>query len=491
MLSASLAIVLLLVMSEVAASWTAANLDQQPQRASSPEIALTTAPITMVFQKLVSPSASYVGVADTFIDMYNPNVAAGGSQTMKVTSAMGARERCLIKFDLSLIPTGATVTQASLELFAWYRSTSDLGSALITAYQVKRPWTEIAATWNKATTVIAWGMPGCNDPVGDYSPTTAVTTSLRWVNGTYSWDITHMVQQWVANPLTNEGVVLLGTGQPVQYQFRTSEASGPTQRPLLRVTFTTDVISPTPSLTPLVSPSPTSTPTSTRTATPIYSPTITHTPTETMTPTVTPSRTPTPTPVVRIFQQGVAPDELYAGASDTCISSYWPDWVLHGEDSLRISQRSRGAERMLMRFDLGEHIPANAQITSARLSLFAWSRRTLLGMRISAFRINRGWEATSATWNQASLGQVWGAPGCDQISTDRQGDSLDSRFVYFIDQDYEWDMTSSVQAWIADPASNHGILLIADEVDQDVRFRSSQWRVLTQRPKLTVTYTLP
>jgi acetylornithine/succinyldiaminopimelate/putrescine aminotransferase len=36
-----------------------------------------------------------------------------------------------------------------------------------------------------------------------------------------------------------------------------------------------------------------------------------------------------------------------------------------------------------------------------------------------------------------------------------------------------------------------GALLIADEVDQDVRFRSSQWRVLAQRPKLTVTYTLP
>jgi hypothetical protein len=300
-----------------------------------------------------------------------------------------------------------------------------------------------------------------------------------------------MVQQWVANPLTNEGVILLGTGQPVEYQFRTSEATGPTQRPLLRVTFTSDVISPTPSLTPLVSPTSTSTPTPTDTATPIYSPTITRTPTHTLTPTVTPSLTPTPTPAVRVFQQGVAPDESYDGASDTCISSYWPDWVLHGEESLRISQRSRGAERILVKFDLSQHVPANAQITSAKLSLFAWSRRTLFGMRISAFQVNRDWEATSATWNQASLQQVWGASGCDQVSADRQGESLDSRFVYFINQDYEWDVTASVQAWATNPASNHGILLIADEVDQDLRFRSSQWRVLGQRPKLTVTYTLP
>ena len=146
---------------------------------------------------------------------------------------------------------------------------------------------------------------------------------------------------------------------------------------------------------------------------------------------------------------------------------------------------------MLVRFDLGEYVPANAQVTSARLSLFAWSRRTLLGMRISAFQLNRAWDPTSATWNHASLYQLWGASGCDEVSADRQGDSLDSRFVYFINQDYEWDVTSTVQRWAVDPNSNHGIVLIADEVDQDVRFRSSQWRVLGQRPKLTVTYTLP
>jgi hypothetical protein len=105
--------------------------------------------------------------------------------------------------------------------------------------------------------------------------------------------------------------------------------------------------------------------------------------------------------------------------------------------------------------------------------------------------VNRVWDPTTATRNHATLQEVWGAPGCDEVSADRQGDSLDSRFVYFINQDYEWDVTSTVQRWAVDPNSNHGIVLIADEVDQDVRFRSSQWRVLGQRPKLTVTYTLP
>ncbi len=489
--SVGLAVALLLGMANVRASWTAPNAGQAPQAASIQDAALAIEPITMEFRKFVSPDPYYAGVADSYIDLYNPNTNSSGSQTLKVMASDNPRERSFVKFDISRIPTNATVLQASLDLFAWYRSTSDLGSVVIYAYQVKRHWVETSVTWNKATSSTFWSQPGCSDPVLDYNPASAVTTTLTWVDGHYSWDVTNMVQEWVANPLANEGFLIRGSGLGVEYQFRSSEAIGDTQRPLLRVTYTTSAISPTPTtipsitLTPAVSSTPTSTPTPTSTLTPVYSPTPTNTPT------VTPTRTPTPTPVVRAFQQGVAPDEFYDGASDSYLSSYWPDWALHGEESLRISQRSRGAERMLVRFDLGEHVPANAQITSARLSLFAWSRRTLLGMRTSAFQVNRDWDPASTTWHQASLLQPWGVSGCDEISADRQGDSLDSRFVYFINQEYEWDVTASVQRWAANPASNHGIVLIADEVDQDVRFRSSQWRVLNQRPKLTVTYTLP
>jgi len=495
--SVGLAVALLLGMANVRASWTAPSAVQAPQAAFSQDAALAAAPTTMVFQKFVSPDPYYAGVADSYIDLYSPSTNFSGSQTLKVTASGNPRERSFVKFDLSRIPTNATVLQATLELFAWYRSTSDLGSVVIYAYQVKRHWTESSVTWNKATSSTFWGQPGCSDAVLDYNPASAVTTTLKWVGGPYSWEVTNMVQEWVADPVANEGFLMLGSGLGVEYQFRSSEAIGPTQRPLLRVTYTTDATSPTPTtsptttLTPAISPTPTSTSTPTRTSTPIQSPTPTSTPTQTLTPTVTPSRTPTATPAVRTFQQGSAPDELYDGASDTYLSSYWPDWALHGEESLRISQRTRGAERILVRFDLGEYVPANAQVTSARLSLFAWSRRTLLGMRISAFQLNRAWDPTLATWNHASLYQLWGASGCEEVSADRQGDSLDSRFVYFINQDYEWDVTSTVQRWAADLNSNHGIVLIADEVDQDLRFRSSQWRVLGQRPKLTVTYTLP
>jgi len=457
------------------------------------------APVTTVFQKWVSPDPFYAGVADTYIDLYNPNNNCGASASAKVFAALGSRERMLIKFDLSRIPTGSTVLTASLELFVWGRAGGDVnpGRVAVYAHPVRRHWTEANATWNKATSTDFWAQAGCNDSTLDFDPTLAATTTVQYTNGYYSWDITSMVHPWVSNPASNEGVILTADGLNVEYWIRTSEISSLSQRPALRVTYETGPVTATPTRTatqspsPAVSYTPTQTRTPTRTATPLYSPTPSNTPTLTLTPTETPTLTPTPTPVVLGFQQEVAPSGVYTGVTDTYLSSYWPNWVLGGEESIRVSQRTSGAERALVRFDLSGQVPEGASIASARLSLFAWSRRTLSGMLISAYQVNRGWDAAAATWNRANPDELWGDPGCDEVSADRLGDPLDSRFVYFINQTHEWNLTSAVQAWVTDPQSNHGVVLIGADVDQDIRFRSSQWRSLEQRPKLTIVYTLP
>lgn len=173
------------------------------------------------------------------------------------------------------------------------------------------------------------------------------------------------------------------------------------------------------------------------------------------------------------------------------MSSYRPDTIWGSEDTLRISQRSTGSERGLLRFDLHNDIPANAQVLSARLSLFVSSRRTLYGLRIDAYDVARAWDVAVATWRRANPDQTWGIAGCDEVTADRQGDPLDSKFVYFTGQNYEWDVTAAAQRWVADASTNHGVVLIGLDTDQDMRFRSSEWLVSEQRPKLTVTYKLP
>jgi hypothetical protein len=77
------------------------------------------------------------------------------------------------------------------------------------------------------------------------------------------------------------------------------------------------------------------------------------------------------------------------------------------------------------------------------------------------------------------------------VGGDREGNPVASRFAYFTNYFYEWDITSLVQQWVADPSTNHGLVLIGHPVDQDLRFRSSEWRVLEQRPRLSVVYTAP
>jgi hypothetical protein len=500
-LSICLAIVLVLGLIFVAPTWAKPNLDSAG--GSVPRVAQGAAasPITTVFQRWSSPDLYYAGVADTFINQDLLDTPYGNYNTMKASSAAGGRERILIKFDISRIPTNATVLSAKLNLYVWWRQPTN--NCVAKAYKVKKHWNENEATWGKATSTSAWSQIGCSDPTFDYDPTSVATTTLKYVGTTYSWNLSDMAQQWVTSPIFNEGVLIVLEGMSTEYQFRPSDIGSVSQRPFLVVTYDpsgapptpTSTATPTLTRTPTLTQTPTHIPTNTETPrpteTPRESPTPTSSPTATLPPTTTPTRTPVPPPTVQDFQQGVAPSADYAGASDTFLSSYRVDSVWGGEDTLRVSQRSTGSERTLLRFDLQHDIPANAQVLSAKLSLFVSSRRTLYGMRIDAYDISRAWDVNVATWRRANPEQLWSIAGCDEVTADRQGAPLDSKFVYFTGQDYEWDVSSTVQRWLADPSTNHGVVLIGLDVDQDMRFRSSEWLVPEQRPKLTVTYKLP
>ena len=79
----------------------------------------------------------------------------------------------------------------------------------------------------------------------------------------------------------------------------------------------------------------------------------------------------------------------------------------------------------------------------------------------------------------------------DQVGFDREGEAAASRFTYFTNYTYEWDVTALVQRWVTNPASNNGVLLVGHPIDQEMRFRSSEWHVLEQRPKLQVVFASP
>jgi hypothetical protein len=444
---------------------------------------------TTIFQRGVYPDIYYMGVSDSYISSWDPDTNYGTLETMRIHPSGDGRERGFVKFDISLIPADATVLDAQLQLYAWYWSQAL--PLVLNAYKIKKHWAGGDVTWNRATSGEFWHTAGCSNPTYDVDPASAVSTILTPSRQFFSWNVTQMAQQWVANPLSNEGVLLKAEGLNVQYQFRTSEIASGSVRPALIVTYFVEV--PTPTLTRTSTPTvtPTRTPTPTKTLTPFGTPTPTNSPTPTNTLTPIPTPTHPPIPRQQLFQRGVYPLSAYTGVADTSISSYRPDTPWGSDDSLRVDGRDTGTERALLRFDVEGFVPTSASVISAKISLFAWSRRTLFGMRVGAYGVNRPWAEAVATWNTANSYELWGRPGCDEIGTDRQADLVASRFVYFTNRFYEWDITPLVQRWVADPGSNQGVLLMSQNVDQEIRFRSSEWRVPEQRPLLTIIYTVP
>jgi len=241
-------------------------------------------PITVTFQYGLN---GYTGVHDATISNYGDSGVNYGIdpglwlrwQRSSLTSVRSA----LLRFDVSSIPSQATVLQARLYLYATVNTNPAELDALI--FRVLRPWQEMETTWLQAQAGTPWAAPGANGAGADRAvqPTDRITLTTRftWVSA----DVTSLTQYWVSNPGQNYGLLLqpTGTGDSanVQYTIASSQYPDPTLRPILEVTY---IVLPGggATATPTV-PSATSTPT------------VTSTPSE-PTATATPSATATPPP---------------------------------------------------------------------------------------------------------------------------------------------------------------------------------------------------
>jgi hypothetical protein len=167
-----------------------------------------------------------------------------------VTTA-GKKRRALVAFDLGGLP-GGTVNSVTLTL---NMSKTLTGPSSISLHRVLADWGEgssdplgeegggIAATLGDATwrhrffATTFWTTQG-----GDFETAASATTSVNAV-GLYSWNSPQMltdVLDWLANPATNFGWLLLGdeTSAPTTKRFDTRENSDPSARPHLMLDIT-------------------------------------------------------------------------------------------------------------------------------------------------------------------------------------------------------------------------------------------------------------
>ena len=140
-----------------------------------------------------------------------------------------------MKFDLSSIPTNATVTSASLQMYAfWKNGTNGFPFSI---YKISKAWNENYTTWTAYDQGSNWNNGG-----GDYGTKVASFSSPggydvpKWDN----FDMKNAVQGAVANPSTNHGWIFVDDGND-GHGYYTSQYTNATQRPKLTVTYSTPV----------------------------------------------------------------------------------------------------------------------------------------------------------------------------------------------------------------------------------------------------------
>lgn len=169
----------------------------------------------------------------------------GGLDRARVGTDVNSVFRSLVRFDLSDLPTDATITSATLSL--WHPDTT--GATLtVNAHRLTSPWQEgtgkdtctgDGATWYELDGGVKWGQDG-----GDFDP--SVAASLAVPSGqAASWHayvLTAVVQGWARGDYANDGVLLRASDETIvggkYLDYYTSDFGvAPTLRPKLTITY--------------------------------------------------------------------------------------------------------------------------------------------------------------------------------------------------------------------------------------------------------------
>jgi hypothetical protein len=150
----------------------------------------------------------------------------------------------LMRWDLSAIPAGATVTSATLELF---QSSATGATYRVTAHELVRCPPDIAgdrATGYECSAGNPWTPNACcysGVPMGQADIGPAVdTVVLDTATGPKTWNVTAIVRHWVETPSANLGMMIDAdptAAADAERAFSANEAPIAAQRPRLTVTY--------------------------------------------------------------------------------------------------------------------------------------------------------------------------------------------------------------------------------------------------------------
>lgn len=155
--------------------------------------------------------------------------------------------RPILIFDLSSIPSGATITSATLSLYWYYPAgATRTNSTVVGVYRPRYSWNPSYVCWTNRASGTAWTNAGGDwyDSAGvsqGSTPFDSVTFAAATVpdNAFHDFDVTALVQAYVNGTYSNYGFLLKASAENSNYiAFYSKEYSSASMRPKLTVTYT-------------------------------------------------------------------------------------------------------------------------------------------------------------------------------------------------------------------------------------------------------------
>src|SRR5215212_3589749 len=178
--------------------------------------------------------------SDSGLSELAPNSNNGSATTLKVDGddpdPGGGDLYAALRWDLSQIPAGATLTSASVTLNISNPSPQTYG-----AYELKKSWNEGQLSWNQAATGSPWATAGAKGTTDRGAQIASVTPTAV---APYTFTIpASVVQGWLNTPSSNNGILLAHTTNFDGFVFDTKEGASP---PKLAVSYTPGITDTTP-----------------------------------------------------------------------------------------------------------------------------------------------------------------------------------------------------------------------------------------------------
>ena len=198
--------------------------------------------ITISFQDGVSPDTGYAGTRDGYISQNSPASDFGSSVDVLLDGddppGSGNDLSALLKWDVSSIPAGSIVESVEIEIEVF-----NVSSGPYELYEAKRNWVEAGASWNNYSVGNPWetaGAQGAND-----RGSTALGAVVAGVTGPSAVTLNAagvaLVQGWVDNPATNQGLIAANSTVTNGLDFRSREYATATLRPKLTIVYSSAV----------------------------------------------------------------------------------------------------------------------------------------------------------------------------------------------------------------------------------------------------------